>query len=127
MATVEISVREVVAANVRARVAWKRIKQARLEKHFRWSSRTAYNKLHGITGFTDAELQGMAELLDLEDPGPLFSVPPSFPVSVGSPKPRTSSICRGDFPRYGLFSGRRCRRGRIVARPLCVASKGLSG
>ena len=70
--------RDVVAANVRARMAWKRISRNELALRFGWSRKTAYNKLEGLTGFSDNELAAIAEILGLDDPGPLFSVPPGF-------------------------------------------------
>lgn len=74
--------RQLVAANVRARLAWSGLRQVHLMARFGWSKRTAYNKLTGVTGFSDDELSSLAELFGLKDPGPLFRVPEGFPISV---------------------------------------------
>lgn len=76
--------RTVVAANVRARLGWSRKSRAYLQERFGWSDRTAYNKLAGKTGFTADELQAVAELFRLDDPGPLFRIPENFDVSAVS-------------------------------------------
>lgn len=80
-----MTTREVVAANVRARLAWARIPQAQLMARFGWSKRTTHNKLYGTTGLTDDELAGLAALFDLADPGLLFRVPDGFAVSTSAP------------------------------------------
>jgi hypothetical protein len=56
---------------------------ADLMRRFGWSKRTAHNKVAGLTGLTDQELAGLAELFGVADPGVFFRVPDGF-VSVGS-------------------------------------------
>lgn len=80
-----MTTREVVAANVRARMAWAKMPQAELMARFGWSKRTTHNKLYGFTGLTDDELAGLAEVFDLDDPGLLFRVPDGFGVPTSVP------------------------------------------
>lgn len=69
---------EVIAANVRARLAWHKVSQEVLRSHLRWSARTVQNKVHATTPISAVELAKIAELFGLDDPGPLYRVPESF-------------------------------------------------
>lgn len=73
-----------VAANVRARMAWHRLPQARLKDELGWSQRTIQNKLGAVTGITSAELVKLAKLFELPDPGPLYRVPEGFSPELSS-------------------------------------------
>lgn len=68
---------QVLAANVRARMAWFELGVGDVADRMGWTRRTAYNKLHAITPFSTDEVDGLAQLLGCE-PGDLFSVPDSF-------------------------------------------------
>jgi hypothetical protein len=69
---------QVIAANVRARLAWHRAPQDFLCQELGWSSRTVYNKLGGRTAIRPAELVRLAELFGLPDPGAFYRVPDGF-------------------------------------------------
>lgn len=69
--------RQVVAANVRARLAFMDLGYGDLMA-LGWKRRTIANRLRGIIGFTAEELAQLAELFGLEDPGVLFRVPEGF-------------------------------------------------
>jgi hypothetical protein len=69
---------QVIAANVRARLAWHRAPQELLKEELGWSARTVHNKLYGITAIKPEELARLAELFGLNDPGPLYRVPETF-------------------------------------------------
>jgi hypothetical protein len=86
-----MTTRELVAANLRARMAWRRMTHADLMARFGWSKRTAHNKVAGLTGLTDQELAGLAELFGVGDPGVFFRVPEGFTA-------RSSSACT-PFPQ----------------------------
>lgn len=73
-----MSTREVVAANVRARLAWTRGNHAWLRQEMGWSQRTVQNKLAGVTPITAEELAALAGLFGLDDPGLLYRVPDGF-------------------------------------------------
>ena len=74
--------RNVVAANVRARMAWAGITVAELERLMGWSRRTSYNRLHARNPFTIEELVKVAALLECE-PGDLCRIPLSFSSPSG--------------------------------------------
>lgn len=77
--------RQIVTGNIRARLAWLGVKVETLQSAMGWSRRTVYNKLHGITAISADELDAIARHLGLEDPGPLYRVPDSFPVPESVP------------------------------------------
>lgn len=92
-----MTTRELVAANVRARMAWQRIPQVELMGRFSWSKRTAHNKLYGFTGLTDGELAGLAEVFGLDDPGAFFRVPEGFAISAPESAWTTLALVSDDF------------------------------
>jgi len=75
--------RYVVAANVRARMAWAHMTQAQLQQRMGWTRRTTHNKVYGHAELTAAELVTIAELFGC-DPGVLYRVPDGFPELVSS-------------------------------------------
>lgn len=79
-----MSTSEVIAANVRARMAWAGISANEMYEAMGWSRRTGYNKLHAITSLTTAEVEHLAEQLGCE-PGDLFKIPESFSSPSGDP------------------------------------------
>lgn len=68
---------QVIAANVRARMAWLGISVNEVQAAMGWSRRTVYNKLHAVTPFNADELDQVAGHLGCE-PGDLFRVPEGF-------------------------------------------------
>lgn len=66
--------RIVVAANMRARLAWLGMEARELQAAMGWSQRTTYNKLHGVTAVSADELPRIADVLST-DPGSLYQVP----------------------------------------------------
>lgn len=72
--------RDVVAANVRARIAWLGVSGPQLAAALGWKERTTFNKLRGTYSFTADELAQLADYLGLADPGPLYRVPETFTV-----------------------------------------------
>lgn len=75
--------RGLIAANIRARLAWSGVSATEVENKLGWSKKTTYNKLHGITSWTAEELEIIAEALDVPADA-LFQEPPNFP-SLSSP------------------------------------------
>ena len=75
--------RALIAANIRARLAWAGITDKQVMERLGWPRRTSYNKLHGITAITAEELQVLAEAFDISIDA-LFEAPPNFP-SLSSP------------------------------------------
>lgn len=58
---------EVIAANVRARLAWHKVSQEVLRSHLRWSARTVQNKVHATTPISAVELlRGGADVRDIQ-------------------------------------------------------------
>lgn len=90
-----------VAANVRARMAWHRLPQARLKDELGWSQRTIQNKLGAVTGITSDELVRLAKLFGLSDPGPLYRVPDGFSPELSGRSP--SSESDSSLRRSGWF------------------------
>ncbi len=82
--------RYVVAANIRARLAWSTMTFAELQEKMGWTRRTTHNKVHGHTGLVAEEVAAIAELLGC-DPGTLYKVPDGFPELVSSPSVSTDS------------------------------------
>lgn len=69
--------RVIIAANVRARMAWAGISVNQIGDLMGWSRRTASYKLHGKTPITTDEVDTLAGLLSCS-PGDLMSVPECF-------------------------------------------------
>ena len=76
---------EIVAANVRARLAWGKIGHDRAADAARCSTRSFRYKISGEYGFRPDELAGIAELLGLDDVGVFFRVPDSFDATTSVP------------------------------------------
>lgn len=76
-----MTTRDVIAANVRARMAWVGMTYKELQLAMGWSRGTAHNKLHGITGMTAEEIERVAAHLGAE-PGALFEIPEGFANSM---------------------------------------------
>ena len=74
---------EIVAANVRARLAWGRISHDAAARAAGCSIRSFRYKISGEYGFRPDELAGLAGLLGC-DIGDLFRVPEGFVTSVSS-------------------------------------------
>jgi hypothetical protein len=80
-----MSTRQIITANIRARMAWSGMTVHDLQTAMGWSRKTASNKLHGSSPFSTDELEKTAELLRCA-PGDLFAVPECFSsLSVSSP------------------------------------------
>src|SRR5687767_7472565 len=79
--------RQVVAANVRARMGWLDMSPPDLARLLGCSVRTAYNKRAGITVFSPEDLDRLAKKFELATPAPLYEVPPGFPPT---PQPETA-------------------------------------
>lgn len=76
--------RIIIAANVRARMAWAGMSVNALGEAMGWSRRTASYKLHGKTPISTDEVDTLAGLLCCS-PGDLMSVPEVFSsLSVSS-------------------------------------------
>lgn len=69
----------VVAANVRARLAWRKITGQQAAKLLGLSQQSMSNKLRGVTPFSFQQLVELAELVGMEDPGPFYRLPEGFP------------------------------------------------
>jgi hypothetical protein len=67
-----------VAANVRARLAFHGINPHSLAKHLGFTNRTMYNKLHGITRWTASEVAAAAKAFNTT-PGDLYETPDGWP------------------------------------------------
>lgn len=71
----------IVAANVRARLGWKRISGQQAATMIGMKQRAFANKLAGAVPFRPDELDKICALvLDLSDPGPLYKAPADFPT-----------------------------------------------
>lgn len=70
-----MTTREIIAANVRARLAWHGLSATTVAKHLDLSQQGLSGKLTGTRRFTTDELDILAELFGLADPGPLFRAP----------------------------------------------------
>ena len=81
--------RQVVAANVRARIAWLDIDKQVMAKRIGLNQQTFSNKTKGIRGFNDDELDAVARELGLPNPSLLFVIPPGF----DPPNVEPSSAC----------------------------------
>lgn len=84
-----MNMRQIVAANVRARLAFHDMGYAELEA-LGWKTRTITNRLRGRLGFTAEELAQLAVLFGLDDPGVFYRVPDGFggagaPLVASSP------------------------------------------
>lgn len=75
-----MTTQEVVAANVRARLAWMRLAQPEAAEAAGCSMRAFTGKLAAKYPFKPNELGKLAELLGLDDPGAFYRVPPDFPT-----------------------------------------------
>lgn len=72
----------IVAANVRARLAWKRISGQQAAFSIGMKQRAFANKLAGVVPFRPEELDLLcSKVLDLDDPAPLYKRPADFPTS----------------------------------------------
>lgn len=72
---------QVVAANVRARLAFLGVNDLYLAERLGFSRRTMYNKLHGITRWTAEEVADAARVFDTI-PGALYEIPDGFPMAT---------------------------------------------
>lgn len=77
-----MTMQEIVAANVRARLAWAQIPQPEAASAAGCSLRSFAYKVSGEYGFRPNELAGLAELLGLDDLGFFYRVPEGFAISV---------------------------------------------
>lgn len=75
-------VHTVVAANVRARLAWRELSGSTAAAHLGMSQQAMSNKLRAVTPFSTDQLVRLAELVGLEDPGPFFRIPEGFPPPI---------------------------------------------
>ena len=92
-----VETKELVARNVRARLAWHRVQQQTLKSRMGWSQRTLQNKLSAVTALTIDEVVALANLFGLDDPGPLYRVPETFgeiSPELSGPPPSTRSSRR---------------------------------
>lgn len=80
-----MTTREVIAANVRARLAWAGMSHKELQLAMGWSARTTHNKLYGDTALTAEEISTVARHLGTE-PGALFEIPEGFSSPSASSK-----------------------------------------
>jgi hypothetical protein len=91
-----MSMQEIVAANVRARLAWGQISHDAAAQAAGCSIRSFRYKISGEYGFRPDELAGLASLLGLADIGTLFRVPEGFvtseSVSAWTNRPRHLSV-----------------------------------
>lgn len=71
----------IVAANVRARLAWLRKTNVDAADHIGCSIRAFTGKSAGLYPFKPNELGRLAAFLELSDPGPLYRIPPDFPAA----------------------------------------------
>lgn len=76
-----MTTQDIVAANVRARLAWLRKTNVDAARHIGCSIRAFTGKSHGSSPFKPNELGKLAAFLELDDPGPLYKLPPDFPTS----------------------------------------------
>ena len=68
-----------VAANVRALLAWKGLSGQKAAALIGIKQRSMSNKLRGVSPFTADELLVIARLLGLDDPGQFYRWPTGFP------------------------------------------------
>lgn len=94
--------RAVVAANVRARMAWLDMSRPELATRIGINQRTLFDRLEGNRPFNDDQLWLIAEALGLETPAPLFEVPPGFPPAVRS---RAQGLLPCTFGQQGWSDG----------------------
>lgn len=74
----------IVAANVRARLSWKRISGQQAATLIGMKQRSFANKLAGVVPFRPEELDRLCGVIDLTDPGPLYRAPADFPILESS-------------------------------------------
>jgi DNA-binding XRE family transcriptional regulator len=94
--------RSVVAANVRARMAWLDMSRPELAKKAGITRRTLFDRLEGTRPFKDDQLWKIAAALGLETPAPLFEIPPGFPPPVRS---RAQGLLPCTFYAFPLVRG----------------------
>lgn len=80
-----MTMQEIVAANVRARLAWAQIPQPEAADAAGCSLRSFAYKVSGEYGFRPNELAGLAQLLGVDDLGSFYRVPDGFGVSSSVP------------------------------------------
>ena len=73
-----VSITRIIAANLRARLAWADMKHQDFALRMGWSRHTCHNKLHAVSALSAEEVSRAAQILGIDDPGLLFSAPPSF-------------------------------------------------
>jgi hypothetical protein len=136
--------RHIVAANVRARMAWLDLSPADVAKELHGSQRALYNKLLGVTPFKSDELDILAHLFGMANPGALYEVPEGFPPITDelissttglrrAPSGRSPSSGSDSSPRrFGCYGNSdksrpplRTRQGRVrpSTLPLLVDSR----
>lgn len=69
----------VIAANVRARMAWKGLNVSETARLLGISQQGLSMKTTGHRPFSTAQLLQLAEILGLDDPGAFYRVPETFP------------------------------------------------
>lgn len=77
--------RAIVAANVRARLGWKRLSGQELARRIGLKQTTMSLKLRGVSDFTSDELDRLVVALELPDPSVLFVAPESFGEPYNQP------------------------------------------
>lgn len=123
---------DIVAANVRARLAWHRMTSEDACFVAQCSPRSMRNKLAGVYPFRPDELDRLAPYLGIEEVSELFRIPTGWMVPPKAVEPKTkvkttatagtSSRCIG--PWAGRKACRRHRTGRPAAsrHPVAVAA-----
>lgn len=102
---------EIVAANVRARLAWRRMTMDDACYVAQCSPRSFRNKLAGVYPFRPDELDRLAPYLDVNDVSELFRIPTGWGAPPAAVDPKVSARRDTSSRCIGLWAGQRAYPG----------------